>query len=60
MNRAGQKSPELSEHLWRRVSRHFGVEEPPYAMRERQGDDAKEEPEPDFRPNVRRKGPRDS
>jgi hypothetical protein len=60
MNRAGQKSPELSEHLWRRVSRHFGVEEPPYALRGRQEEDAEEEPEPDFRPNVKRKVPRDS
>jgi len=29
INKAGQKSPELSERLWRRVSRRFGVEEPP-------------------------------
>lgn len=29
MNKAGQKSPELSERLWRSVSRRFGVEEPP-------------------------------
>ena len=29
MNKAGQKSPELSERLWRRISRRFGVEEPP-------------------------------
>ena len=60
MNRAGQKSPELGEHLWKRISRRFGVEEPPYALRERQEGDAEEEPEPDFHPKVRRKGHRDS
>lgn len=29
MNKAGQKSPELSERLWARVARRFGVKEPP-------------------------------
>jgi len=29
MNKAGQKSPELSERMWKKVARHFGVEEPP-------------------------------
>lgn len=31
MNKAGQKSPELSEKLWRTVARRFAVEEPPCA-----------------------------
>ena len=36
MNKAGQKSPELGERLWRRVARRFAVEEPPpCAPRER-------------------------
>jgi hypothetical protein len=42
MNRAGQKAPELSEHLWKRTARRFGVEEPPYALRKRQQDTAEE------------------
>jgi hypothetical protein len=33
INRAGQKSPELSEALWRKVARRFGVEEPPPPLR---------------------------
>ena len=33
INRAGQKSPELSEALWRRMARRFSVEEPPPAER---------------------------
>ncbi len=36
MNKAGQKSPELSERLWKRVARRFGVEEPPAALALRQ------------------------
>jgi len=31
MNKAGQKAPELSERLWRKVARRFAVEEPPCA-----------------------------
>lgn len=59
MNRAGQKSPELSEHLWRRVARKFGVEEPPGALRqppgaEEEADDA-EPRDPIFKPRVRKK-----
>jgi hypothetical protein len=34
MNKAGQKSPELSESLWRKTARRFGVEEPPPALRQ--------------------------
>jgi len=34
MNKAGQKSPELSESLWRKTARRFGVEEPPGALRQ--------------------------
>jgi len=41
MNKAGQKSPELSERLWKRVSRHFGVEEPPVALALRQESSAR-------------------
>lgn len=33
INKAGQKSPELSERLWKKVARRFGVEEPPPAGR---------------------------
>jgi hypothetical protein len=29
MNKAGQNSPQLNEHLWARMARRFGVEEPP-------------------------------
>ncbi len=29
MNKAGQKSPELSERLWARVAKRFDVKEPP-------------------------------
>ncbi len=62
MNKAGQKSPELSERLWKKVARRFSVEEPPRVPRQepfeperkRQG----EPREPDFRPKVRRKSPR--
>jgi hypothetical protein len=35
MNKAGQKSPELSERLWKKVARRFGVEEPPHVVRVR-------------------------
>ena len=61
MNKAGQKSPELSEHLWRNKARHFGVEEPPGALRQALG--ALEEmvdgepQDPDFKPRVRKKPP---
>jgi len=62
MNKAGQKSPELSERLWRRVARHFGVEEPPLIPRQEPFEPERKrqnEPrEPDFRPKVRRKSPR--
>ncbi len=64
MNKAGQKSPELSERLWRRVARHFGVEEPPLPPRQEPFEPERKrqsEPrEPDFRPKVRRKSPRSS
>jgi hypothetical protein len=58
MNRAGQKSPELGEHLWRKMAKKFGVEEPPTAMRHQIA--AQEETEhdpqgPDFKPRVRKK-----
>ena len=33
INKAGQKSPELSERLWKKVARRFGVEEPPISAR---------------------------
>jgi hypothetical protein len=59
MNRAGQKSPELRESLWKRIARRFGVEEPPYSVRLREGESGEfEEPEPsgaEFPPKVRRK-----
>jgi hypothetical protein len=29
MNKAGQNAPQLNEHLWARMARRFGVEEPP-------------------------------
>jgi len=35
MNKAGQKSPELGERLWRKTARRFGVEEPPCIVRDR-------------------------
>jgi hypothetical protein len=64
MNRAGQKSPELSERLWKRVAHRFGVEEPPYSLQRRQGESGVfEDPEPsgaDFRPKVKRKHFRES
>src|SRR5262249_5110216 len=33
INKAGQKAPELSERLWRRIARRFSVEEPPCSTR---------------------------
>src|SRR5262249_40342904 len=33
MNKAGQKSPELSESLWRKTAWRFGVDEPPAIVR---------------------------
>ena len=65
INKAGQKSPELSEKLWRRTARRFGVNEPPpspsgRAPAPRQGPPGKTAPaaepaEAEFRPRVRRK-----
>ena len=61
INKAGQKSPELSEKLWRRTARRFGVQEPPPsgrapAPRESSvGKAAAPEPDGEFRPRVRRK-----
>jgi len=63
INKASQKSPELSEHLWRRVAKRFGVEEPPLpparaasarAAAEGRSDEA---PDAGLRPRVRRKAP---
>jgi len=34
INRAAQKSPELSERLWRTVALRFGVDEPPHGARQ--------------------------
>jgi hypothetical protein len=62
MNKAGQKSPELSERRWKRVARRFGVEEPPRVPRQEPFEPERKrqsEPrEPDFRPKMRRKSPR--
>lgn len=61
INKAGQKSPELSEKLWRRTARRFGVQEPPPsgrvpAPRESSvGKAAAPELDAEFRPRVRRK-----
>jgi hypothetical protein len=59
MNKAGQKSPELSEFLWRSKARHFGVEEPPGALRQAlgglEGMVDGEPAEPDFKPRVRKR-----
>jgi hypothetical protein len=63
INKAGQKSPELSEKLWRRTARRFGVQEPPAsgrapAPRESAAGKAAPAGEPaeaGFRPRVRRK-----
>ena len=59
MNRAGQKSPELSEHEWRRISRRFGVEEPPASLRRRE-EESDEAEDSDFRPKVKKKPSRGS
>ena len=63
MNKAGQKSPELSEHLWRRISRRYGVEESSMFLRQgpfvSEGTKPSEQREPVFRPRVRRRGPQD-
>ena len=62
MNKAGQKSPELGERLWKKVARRFGVEEPPRVPRQELSEPERrrqsEPREPDFRPKVRRKAPR--
>src|SRR6266542_2432449 len=62
MNKAGQKSPELGERLWKKVARRFGVEEPPRVPRQEPFEPERkrqnESREPDFRPKVRRKSPR--
>ena len=56
INRAGQKSPELSEKLWRRTARRFGVVEPPPPAPPREAAGPRAEPaEPAFKPRVRRK-----
>ena len=59
MNKAGQKSPELSESLWKTIARRFGVEEPPYSVQLREGESGEfEEPAPSgagFMPKVRRR-----
>jgi hypothetical protein len=58
INKAGQKSPELSERLWRRTARRFGVQEPPPPQPRPAGrgaGKAGDQPDPDFRPRVRRK-----
>lgn len=64
MNKAGQKSPELGERLWKRIARRFGVEEPPYMVHLREGESGEfEEPAPsgaEFPPKVRRKRSRTS
>ena len=63
INKASQKSPELSEQLWRRVARRFGVDEPPPGSRaaipRAAAPEARSEQAPDagFRPRVRRKAP---
>jgi hypothetical protein len=62
MSKAGQKSPELREQLWKKVAQHFGVEEPPRVPRQEPFEPERKrqsEPrEPDFKPKVRRKPPR--
>jgi len=60
INRAGQKSPELSERLWRRTARRFGVSEPPPTgrvptPRPSAVGKASEPAAAEFRPRVRRK-----
>jgi hypothetical protein len=58
INKAGQKSPELSEELWKRIARRFGVEEPPSSLRQRQDEALEEEslaPDLDFPVKVKKK-----
>ena len=59
INKASQKSPELSERLWRRTARRFGVVEPPPPMARPGARDGaarpEERPELELRPRVRRK-----
>jgi hypothetical protein len=59
INKAGQKSPELSERLWRKVARRFGVQEPPHAVRLRlqPREGTNEAPQADSRRRGGRKGP---
>ncbi len=61
MNKAGQKSPELSEQLWRRTARRFGVEEPHLFPRQTPGKPEttpqSHPQDPGFKPRVRRKSP---
>ena len=57
INKAGQKSPELSEKLWRQTARRFGVPEPPprpTAPRDTAGVKVEDPPELAFKPRVRR------
>ncbi len=62
MNKAGQKSPELGEQLWKRVARRYGVEEPPPPPRQGPSEPPRtkqtEPREPDFRPKVKKSSPR--
>ena len=62
MNKAGQKSPELSERLWKYHARRLGVEDPPMFLRQGsfgpEGTKPGERAEPDFKPKVRRRSPR--
>lgn len=58
MNKASQKSPELSEHLWRRTAKRFGVVEPPMPSAVRAPSAPVDEaPDAGLRPRVRRKAP---
>ena len=57
INKAGQKSPELSEKLWRRTARRFGVNEPPPSPSGRAPARARARPpRPRQRPSRRRPG----
>ena len=64
MNKAGQKAPELSERLWRKTARRFGVEEPPGATRQRaharEGGRPSEPQDQGFKPRVKRRRRRKS
>src|SRR5215470_9864950 len=57
INKAGQKSPELSEELWRRIAHRFGVVEPPPPRlappRDEPGGRPGDPPEPLLKPRVR-------